>query len=108
MYLSDLLQTSDPVIKRLLSKRSCLCCEVGQLNKELQLLKDVIRSKQKRLRKMNSEIIHQHKQGSHLSVVNNTGVSEHDVEKTCSQELSHHERFPFNKKLICLQGGQVD
>ncbi len=99
MYFSDFSKANDLITKRLLHKRNCLCCEVGVLNKELHTLKNVIRSKQKRLRKMNRDIIHRQTQGSHLTLVCTSGGGNGILANNSVQQKGN------DIKLICLQGG---
>ena len=102
MYFSTSTKIYPPSIKRLQTKRDCLSCEIDQLSRELHILKDVIRSKQKRLRKMNTAIIIKSTRGPHLSVITGTCT---DIKKVKRQGTLANN--PLETILTCLQGGKA-
>lgn len=75
MYLPKPPKNSGITVRRLLEKRNCLSCEVDQLSKELQFLKENIRNKQDKMRKINIEIIYRSMSISHLSIVARSELS---------------------------------
>lgn len=87
--------TGNPFVDRIVKKRDATHAELHALREELQVLKDVIRSKQERLRKMNKAIILRHRSVAYLQLVS-------------SQPLPHKPASPTVGAITlhCLEGGK--
>lgn len=87
---------TNPAVARLKGEHALLSLEINQLNRELLALKDIIRYKQKDLRKINTALIHKATRGPFLGVVQSTPISE-------ARKLL---RAQVEVTLVCLQGGK--
>lgn len=96
MDINNQLKSSNPVLVRLKSEHALLSTEINQLNRELLALKDIIRHKQKDLRKINIALIHKATRGPFLSIVQSAPI---DLPST--QAISHTETT-----FVCIQGGK--
>ncbi|GAA0409428.1 hypothetical protein GCM10009133_17440 [Cocleimonas flava] len=90
---------SDPLLKKLTDEQMLLSTEVSELNKELTVIKYILRQKQKNLREINTKLIQKSMRGPFLSVVSSLS-SEAQFEK------SGH--FLAKDILVCFDGGKSD
>lgn len=89
-------KSCNPAVARLKSEHSLLSTEINQLNRELLMLKDTIRYKQKDLRVINIALIHKATRGPFLSV----------IKSTSENSLSRQVKTRTKTELVCLQGGK--
>ena len=96
MNINNQLKTSNPAVVRLKSEHALLSTEINQLNRELLALKEIIRHKQKDLRKINIALIHKATRGPFLSVVQSAFIGQ-----PSTQPINFTET-----PLVCIQGGK--
>ena len=96
MDINKQLKPKNPAVVRLKSEHKTLSSEINQLNRELLALKDIIRNKQKDLRRINIALIQTAMRGPFLSV-----VQSESIEQPLTQATSFTEAT-----LVCIQGGK--
>lgn len=79
-----------------MQKRDETHAEIYALREELQVLKDVIRSKQERLRKMNQVIVTRYRSSDYLRLVSSQPMTRKSAE-ALEKEVN----------LCCLDGGKA-
>lgn len=96
MDTNNHLKSSNPAVVRLKSEHALLSTEINQLNRELLVLKDIIRHKQKNLRGINIALIYKATRGPFLSV----------VQSAPGNQPSEQPNSLAQTTLVCLQGGK--
>lgn len=87
----------NPAVTRLKSEHALLTTEISLLGRELIILKDIIRRKQKGLRDINTALIHKVTRGPFLSVVPSSAEY---------QSIKRADTTIEALLLHCLQGGK--
>ena len=90
---------SDPLLKKLTDEQMLLSTEVSELNKELNVIKFILRQKQKKLREINTKLIQKSMRGPFLSVISS-------LSSDAQFEITGHSLV--KAKLVCLDGGKSD
>jgi len=101
MEIHNHLKSSNPIVMRLKSEHALLSTEINQLNRELLVLKEIIRHKQKKLRVINIALIHKATRGPFLSVVQTIPVP--NINTHPSKQSKNHAKTT----LVCHQGGRL-
>jgi len=96
MDILNQFKSRNPIVIRLKNEHALLSTEINELNRDLLVLKDIIRYKQKDLRVINKALIHKATHGPFLSVVQTESISE-SLKTTIKSS---------DTKLVCLQGGK--
>lgn len=105
MYFTEPQLTGNAFVDWVIAKRNTTHDEICGLREELQTLKDVIRSKQERLRKMNKAIILRQNSSSYLKLVSSRSAwSPLSIDSGASaNDLSMVGERTFR----CIQGGKA-
>lgn len=102
--MRDLPKTGNRLIDGLIDKRSAALTELTLLQEELQILKDVIRSKQSRIRKINQKIVKRSMSQQYIRLISSCAACD---EKQCCDHDST-QLIPSSVRFQCISGGKVD
>lgn len=79
MYNNNRAKTHNPAVAKLKSEHALLSAEINKLNREMLILKDIIRQKQKNLRSINITLIQKATRGPFLSIVPTEPTIPHNI-----------------------------
>lgn len=102
--MSDLPKTGNRLIDSLIDKRSEAVSELSLLQEELQVLKDVIRSKQSRIRKINQKIVKRSNSQQYIRLVSSSSAC--GAGHCCGNDST--QLIPRSVRLQCISGGKAE